>query len=48
MAIKRVKINYLSAVSKTPPVDRIAVPSSHMEELDRAIRQKVRQNEAVW
>lgn len=46
MAIKRVKINYLSAVSKTPPVNRIAVPSSHMEELDRAIRQKVRQNEA--
>ncbi len=46
MAIKRIKIDYLSAVSKTPPVNRIAVPSSHMEELDRAIRQKVKQNEA--
>lgn len=46
MAIKRVKLNYMSAVSSTPPVERIAVPSSHMEELNRAIRQKVRQNEA--
>ncbi len=46
MAIKRVKLNYMSAVSKTPPEDTIVIPSSHMEELDRAIRQKVRQNEA--
>lgn len=46
MAIKRVKLNYMSTVSKTPPVGKIIVPSSHMEELDRAIRQKVRQNEA--
>lgn len=46
MAIERVKLNYMSAVSKTPPVGKIIIPSSHIEELDRAIRQKVRQNEA--
>ena len=28
------------------PVEKIPVPSSCMEELDRAIRQKIRQNEA--
>lgn len=46
MAMKRVKLNYVSAVSKTPPVERVAVSSSHMEVLNQAIRQKVRQNEA--
>lgn len=46
MAIKKVKLNYMSAVSKTPPVEKIPVSSSRMEELDRAIRQKIRQNEA--
>lgn len=46
MAIRRVKLDYKPAVSKTPPMEKIAVPSSHMEELDRAIRIKVRQNEA--
>lgn len=46
MAIKRVKLDYMSAVSETPPVGKITIPSSHIEELDRAIRQKVRQNEA--
>lgn len=46
MAIKRVKLNYMSAVSETPPAGKVAVPSSHMEDLDRAIKQKVRQNEA--
>lgn len=45
MAIKKVKLNYMSAVSKTSPVKRIPVSSSRMEELDRAIRQKIRQNE---
>jgi hypothetical protein len=46
MAIKRQKLNYMSAVSKTPPVERIPVSSSCMEELGKSIRQKVRQNEA--
>lgn len=46
MAIKRVKLNYRSAVSNTAPVETIPVSSSRIEELDRAIRQKVRQNEA--
>lgn len=46
MAIKRVKLNYMPAVSKTPSIGKISVSSSHMEALDRDIRQKVRQNEA--
>ena len=46
MAIKRAKLNYMSAVSQTPPVRTIPVSSGCMEELDRAIRQKIRQNEA--
>ena len=46
MAINKVKLNYVSAVSKTSPVERIPVSSNRMEELDRAIRQKIRQNEA--
>ncbi len=46
MAIKRVKLNYISAVSKTPPAEKVVIPGSHMEELDRTIRQKIRQNEA--
>lgn len=45
MAIKKVKLNYMSAVSKTPPVKKIPVSSSRIEELNRAIRQKIRQNE---
>ena len=46
MAIKRVKLDYRPAVVKAPPVEEIEIPSSHMEELDRSIRQKVRQTEA--
>lgn len=46
MAIKKVKLNYMSAVAKTSPIGKVPVSSSRMEELDRAIRQKVRQNEA--
>lgn len=46
MAIKKVKLNYMSAVSKTPPMKKILVSSSRMEELDKAIRLKIRQNEA--
>lgn len=46
MAVKKAKLNYMSAVSQTPPVKKIPVPSSHLEELDRAISQKVRQNES--
>ncbi|MDE7200857.1 MAG: hypothetical protein K2O91_02895 [Lachnospiraceae bacterium] len=46
MAIERIKLNYKSAVPNIPPVEKIPVPSSHMEELGRSIRQKVRQNEA--
>lgn len=46
MAIKKVKLNYMTAVEKIPPVKKVTVPSSHIEELDRDIKQKVRQNEA--
>ena len=46
MAIKKVKLNYRSAVSETAPVKKVPVSSSHLEMLDRTIRQKVRQNEA--
>ena len=46
MAIKRVKLNYVSVMPYIKPVEKIPVSSSCMEELDRAIRQKIRQNEA--
>lgn len=46
MAIKKVKLNRVPVVSIQPPVERIAVPSSHMEELGRSMKQKVQQNEA--
>ena len=42
--IKKVKLNYISAVSHAPPKARIAVSSAKMEELDRAIRKKTSQN----
>ena len=42
--IKKVELNYMSAVSRTPPKARIPVSSACMEELDRAIRQKTKQN----
>lgn len=46
MAIKRVKLNYMSAVPTTAPVETIPVSSSSMEELNRTIRKKIRHNEA--
>ena len=42
--IKKVKLNYISAVSHTPPKAIIPVSSAKMEELDRAIREKTGQN----
>lgn len=44
MPIERVKLNYRSAVSKTPPVEKTTVSSSHIEELNAAIRKKCEQN----
>ncbi len=46
MAIKKVKLNYMSAVSKITPVKKCKVSGSRVEDLDRTIRQKLRQNEA--
>ena len=41
----KVKLNYMSAVGpKTEPVSRVPVSSSKLEELDRSIREKSRQN----
>lgn len=45
MAIKKVKLNRVPVVSVRPPVDRVAVPSSHMEALARSMKQKIQQNE---
>ena len=42
--IKKVELNYMSAVSHTPPKARIPVSSARMEELDKAIREKTKQN----
>ena len=42
--IKKVKLNYMSAVSRTPPKARIPVSSACMEELNKAIREKTKQN----
>lgn len=42
--IKRVELNYMSATSHTEPKARIPVSSARMEELDRAIREKTKQN----
>lgn len=43
-SINKVKLNYMSAVSRTPPKARIPVSSARMEELDKAIREKTKQN----
>lgn len=45
MAIKKVKLNCVPVVSVRPPVERITVPSSHMEALGRSIKHKTQQNE---
>lgn len=42
--IKKVELNYMSAVTHTPPVQKIPVSSSKIEELDMAIRKKIEQN----
>lgn len=44
MAIKKAKLNYVSAVSHTPPAVKIPVSSKHMIELNASIKQKVKQN----
>ncbi len=42
--LKRVKLNYMPTTSVTPPQEKIPVSSAHMEELDREILEKVKQN----
>ena len=46
--IKKVKLNYMHAVSRTPPKAKIKVSSAKMEELNKAIIEKTRQNNAVF
>ena len=38
MALKKVKLNYMSATTHTEPKATIKVSSAKLEELDRAIR----------
>ena len=45
MPVEKVPLNYRPAVKKTLPIREIEIPASHMEALDRSIRQKVRQAE---
>lgn len=45
---KKVKLNYMPAVSRTPPKAKIKVSSAKMEELDKAIIEKTNQNNAVF
>lgn len=42
--IKKVKLNYTSTTKHTPPVSTIPISSCHMELLDEAIKEKVKQN----
>lgn len=45
---KKVKLNYMHAVSRTPPKAKIKVSSAKIEELNKAIIEKTRQNNAVF
>lgn len=47
MPIKHIKLNYRPAIVKSPPIGEIEIPGDYMEELDRAIRRKTRQNASV-
>lgn len=44
MALKKVKLNYMSATTHKEPKAKIKVSSAKMEELDRSIKEKTRQN----
>ena len=44
MALKKVKLNYMSAITHIEPKAKIKVSSAKMEELDRSIKEKTRQN----
>lgn len=46
--IKRVKLNYMPAVSSTKPCGKIIISSSDLEQLSRVIAQKVCQNERIY
>ena len=46
--LKRVKLDYMSAVSSTPPKAKIKVSSAKMEELNKSVIEKTRQNTEVF
>ncbi len=46
MAFQKVKLNYVAAVAPVIPKETISIPSSYLENLDRAISKKIKQNEA--
>ena len=45
MSINRVRLHYMPSVSKTPPIGKIIIPSAHLEQIDVALKEKLRQNE---
>ena len=47
MALKRVKLNYIQVIPNIEPKEKIKVSSAALEELDRAIQEKTKQN-APW
>lgn len=48
MAIIKKKLNYMPAVSRKPPVAKVKVSSEKMEELNIAVKEKIRQNESNY
>ena len=48
MALKKVKLNYMSATTHTEPKAKIKISSTKMEELDMAIKEKTRQNNSYF
>ena len=44
MALKRVKLNYIQLIPNIEPKEKIKVSSAALEELDRAIQEKTKQN----
>lgn len=48
MSIKKVSLNYMSAVTKTRPVAKVKVSSAKLEELDYAIKGKIEQNKSSY
>lgn len=46
MAIKKVKLNYMPIAPEVHTISKTSVSRSKLEELDIAIKQKIKQNES--